>query len=192
MKLFTYLLPSLFAVVTLSSCQADNNRIKVLETVPEEPTEKIMKTEEEWKKVLTPEQFRVARKAGTEPAFSATYKQFSKQGAGDYHCVGCGAKLFTSKTKFDSGSGWPSFYDSEHKNIITKVDSSHGWERTEILCAKCNAHLGHLFKGEGYENPTNKRYCVNGVILDFVPEGTKVAKDTEVAKDTKVKKDTTE
>ena len=182
MKPLNYLLTNLFLVVSLTSCQADNNSIKVLETAPEEPTEKVMKSEEEWKKILTPEQFRVARKAGTEPAFGAIYKQFSKQDAGDYHCVGCGAKLFTSKEKFDSGSGWPSFYDVAVKeNVVTKVDNSHGWVRTEILCAKCDAHLGHLFTGENYSNPTDKRYCVNGVVLDFVPEnkGTETKKDTE-------------
>ena len=179
MKKF-YKLTYLFIAATLSSCQADDSRIKVLEQAPEEPTEKVMKSEEEWKKILTPEQFRVARKAGTERAFSAIYKQFSKQGAGDYHCVGCGAKLFSSKTKFDSGSGWPSFYDvASSENVAEKEDRSYGTVRTEVVCAKCDAHLGHLFSGEGYGNPTNKRYCINGVILDFVAEGTDAKTDSD-------------
>lgn len=139
-----------------------------------------MKSEKEWKEILTPEQFHVARKAGTEPAFSAIYKQFSKQGNGDYHCVGCGSKLFHSTAKFDSGSGWPSFFDvASNENVVTKVDSSGGMERTEVICGKCDAHLGHLFTGEGYENPTNKRYCVNGVVLDFVPSGKESKKTKE-------------
>jgi len=184
MKKF-YQLTYLFITVALTSCQADDAVIKTLTTAPKEPTEKVMKTEEEWKKILTPEQFRVARKAGTERAFGAVYKQFSKQGAGDYHCVGCGAKLFSSTTKFDSGSGWPSFFDASKENVVTKEDRSHGTIRTEILCAKCDAHLGHLFRGESYNNPTDKRYCVNGVILDFVPE-----KATEESKETTDKEET--
>jgi len=185
MKKF-YRLTYLFIAAALTSCQADEDRIKTLETAPTEPTEKVMKSEEEWKKILTPEQFRVARKAGTERAFSAIYKQFSKQGAGDYHCVGCGSKLFNSKTKFDSGSGWPSFYDvASSENVAVKEDRSHGTVRTEVVCAKCDAHLGHLFTGEGYSNPTNKRYCINGVVLDFVEEKTTEEKSMEEKKDVK-------
>ncbi len=183
MKKLKIFLTNIFIATTLTSCQADENPIKVLETAPKEPTEKIMKSEEEWKKILTPEQFRVARKAGTEPAFNAVYKQFAKQGDGDYHCVGCGSKLFHSKTKFDSGSGWPSFYDvASNENVVTKVDNSHGMERTEILCGKCDAHLGHLFTGENYGNPTKNRYCVNGIVLDFVPSDKEKKTDEKTEK----------
>ena len=147
---------------------------------PKEPTEKVVKTEAEWKKILTPEQFRVARKSGTEAPNGDVYKQFKKQGAGAYHCAGCGAKLFTSKEKFDARCGWPAFYDpAKAENVTTKVDRSLGAVRTEVNCAKCDAHLGHLFKGEGFNTPTDQRYCINGIVLKFVPEKKEEPKNEE-------------
>ena len=170
MKLITILL----TVITLTACQAKEGANKPMETsneTPKEPTEKVVKTETEWKKILTPEQFRVARKSGTEAPNGDVYKQFKKQGAGAYHCAGCGAKLFTSKEKFDARCGWPAFYDpAKAENVTTKVDRSLGAVRTEVNCAKCDAHLGHLFKGEGFNTPTDQRYCINGIVLKFVPE----------------------
>ena len=133
---------------------------------------KVEKTEEQWRKELTPEQYRVLREAGTERAFGATYDEFKKQGAGTYVCGGCGAELFSSKEKFDSHCGWPSFYDPANaKNVITREDNSLGGRRTEVLCARCNGHLGHVFTGEGFPTPTDKRFCINGVSLKFVPAG---------------------
>ena len=132
----------------------------------------VVKTEEEWRKTLTPEQYRVLRTAGTERAFGEAYEEFKKQGAGTYVCGGCGAELFSSKEKFDSHCGWPSFYDPANaKNVITRDDVSFGSVRTEVLCAQCGGHLGHVFKGEGFKTPTDQRYCINGVSLKFVPAG---------------------
>ena len=113
---------------------------------PVQPTKKVVKTDAEWKKQLTSEQYRIARKGGTESPDGAVYKQFKKQGNGDYYCIGCGAKLFSSSTKFDSRSGWPSFYDRT-ENVKTVPDPD-GF-RIEVKCAVCDAHLGHVFKGEG-------------------------------------------
>lgn len=133
---------------------------------------KVVKTEEEWRKTLTPEQYRVLRQAGTERAFGAAYEEFKNQGAGTYVCGGCGAELFSSKEKFDSHCGWPSFYDPANaKNVVTHDDYSAGMVRTEVRCAVCDGHLGHVFKGEGFPTPTDKRYCINGVSLKFIPAG---------------------
>ena len=135
---------------------------------------KVEKSEEQWRKELTPEQYRVLRQAGTERAFGAAYEEFKKQGAGTYVCGGCGAELFSSKEKFDSHCGWPSFYDPANaKNVITRDDSTLGMKRTEVLCARCGGHLGHVFVGEGFATPTDRRYCINAVSLKFVPAGQK-------------------
>jgi len=133
---------------------------------------KVTRTDEEWRKILTPEQYRVLRQAGTERAYGAAYEEFKKQGEGKYVCGGCGAELFSSKEKFDSHCGWPSFYDPANAtNVITRDDISHGMIRTEVNCARCGGHLGHVFKGEGFNTPKDQRYCINGVSLKFVPAG---------------------
>ncbi len=130
----------------------------------------VVKSDEEWRKELTPEQYRVLRQAGTERPNGPAYEEFKKQGAGTYVCGGCGAELFSSKEKFDSHCGWPSFYDPANaKNVITRQDVSMGSVRTEVICARCGGHLGHVFTGEGFNTPTDKRYCINGVSLKFVP-----------------------
>ena len=145
--------------------------MKVLTEKPVEPTKKIVKSEEEWKKELTPEQFYILRQNGTERAFSEVYKEFKEQGDGVYICAGCNAELFSSKEKFDSRSGWPSFYDASKKENVKLVpDVSGGMVRTEVRCAICDGHLGHVFEGEGFGNPTDERYCINGAVLSFVPE----------------------
>ncbi|RKX35706.1 MAG: peptide-methionine (R)-S-oxide reductase [Verrucomicrobia bacterium] len=132
---------------------------------------KTRKTEQEWRESLTPEQYRVLREAGTEQPFEGAYREFSEQGTGTYVCGGCGAELFSSKEKFDSHCGWPSFYDPANaENVRTREDNSMGRTRTEVLCTVCDGHLGHVFTGEGYETPTDLRYCINGVSLKFVPE----------------------
>jgi peptide-methionine (R)-S-oxide reductase len=130
------------------------------------------RTDEEWKKILTPEQYRVLRQAGTERPVGPAYEEFKKQGGGTYVCAGCGAELFSSKEKFDSHCGWPSFYDPANaRNVTTRSDNSAGMTRVEVNCAKCGGHLGHVFKGEGYATPTDTRYCINGVSLRFIPAG---------------------
>jgi peptide-methionine (R)-S-oxide reductase len=160
-----------FAVLGLViASEQKSEPMETADTAPAQPTGKVEKSEDEWRKELTPEQFRVLRKAGTERAGGEVYKQFKKQGAGTYYCAGCDAELFSSKEKFDSGCGWPSFYDpSKATNVKTRRDISLGMVRVEVICARCDGHLGHVFEGEGFATPTDKRYCINGVALKFVP-----------------------
>ncbi|NBP04975.1 MAG: peptide-methionine (R)-S-oxide reductase [Bacteroidetes bacterium] len=122
-------------------------------------------TEEEWKLRLSPEEFRVLRQKGTERPFSSPFEQVWDSGT--YVCKGCGNELFRSESKFDAGCGWPSFYETIDKSKVKEiVDYSHNMIRTEVVCARCSGHLGHVFN-DGYGQPTGLRYCINGVSLGF-------------------------
>jgi peptide-methionine (R)-S-oxide reductase len=137
---------------------------------PADPAERVVKTAAEWRDVLTSQQYHILRQAGTEPPNESVYKEFKHQGKGTYHCAGCGALLFSSDHKFDSGCGWPSFYDPANADHVTlKVDRSLGRTRTEVVCAMCDGHLGHVFEGEGFDTPTDLRYCINGGGLIYAP-----------------------
>jgi peptide-methionine (R)-S-oxide reductase len=127
-------------------------------------TPKVQKSEQEWREQLTPEQYEVTRKAGTERAFTGPHLDEKRDGM--FRCVGCGTELFSSDTKFDSGTGWPSFTDPENlENVELRFDDSYGMRRTEVVCKTCDAHLGHVFDDGPGES--GQRYCINGCALSF-------------------------
>ncbi len=132
--------------------------------------EKVKKSDAEWRSELTPEQYEILRSKGTEPAFSGTY--WDEKAGGVYRCAGCGQELFSSDTKFDSGTGWPSFYEPmDEGNVETAEDRSLFMRRNEVLCSRCGGHLGHVF--DDGPNPTGLRYCINSCALELDPEDEK-------------------
>lgn len=171
---------TLLALTVFNSCQAQNNTTKknsMDSTKNNNPvysttdSTKVVLKEDEWKKILTPEQYYIARQKGTERPYTSKFENFKEKGT--FYCAACGNPLFKSDAKFESGCGWPSFYEPISKSaIIYTPDHSHGMERTETQCGRCKAHLGHVF--EDGPPPTGLRFCINGVILDF-----QKAKDAE-------------
>ncbi len=131
--------------------------------------EKVVKTDEQWRAELSPEEYRVLREAGTEAAFIGEYTDTEANGI--YACRACGAELFRSDAKFHSGCGWPSFFTPLAAETVTEIkDMSHGMVRTEIRCAACDSHLGHVFEGEGYKTPTDLRYCINSISMTLIED----------------------
>jgi peptide-methionine (R)-S-oxide reductase len=132
-------------------------------------TTKVTKSDDEWRADLSPEEYHVLRESGTERPWSGSYVDTKTVGV--YRCRACGAELFRSAEKFDSHCGWPSFWEpSDRDNVVLIEDTSLGMARTEVRCAACDSHLGHVFLGEGYPTPTDARYCINSVSLDLVPD----------------------
>ena len=129
-----------------------------------------MKTDQEWQAILSPQQFRVLRQSGTEAPFSGEYVDTPASTGGIYECVGCHQPLYKASTKFLAHCGWPAFYEAIPGSITTIEDKSLGMVRTEMRCSKCDGHLGHIFKGEGYNTPTDERHCVNSICLKLRPE----------------------
>lgn len=169
-KIYIFLI---FIFTLMSSCrgQENNSITKTNQTMPannphysKTDTAKVQTTDEEWRKILSPEVYEIARNKGTERPFTSPFETSDE--VGTYHCKACGNPLFKSNAKFESGCGWPSFFEPISKaSLIYKPDNSHGMRRTEVQCGRCEAHLGHVF--EDGPPPTGLRYCINGVILDF-------------------------
>ncbi|MBS3915771.1 MAG: peptide-methionine (R)-S-oxide reductase MsrB [Bacteroidetes bacterium] len=156
----------LLSIPAIAGCQSAkdsvNNKETKMDSIDNYP---VKKTDEDWKKELNAEEYRVLREKGTERPFSSEYETLWDSGT--YVCKACGAELFKSNTKFDAHCGWPSFYQSIDKSAVKEIeDRSHGMTRTEVVCAKCGGHLGHVFN-DGYDQPTGLRYCINGVSLGF-------------------------
>jgi peptide-methionine (R)-S-oxide reductase len=145
--------------------------MKESDSAPEKINDTASMEKSDWQQKLSPDQYAILRQAATEAPNGPVYKQFKEQGSGTYFCAGCGAKLFSSDHKFDSRCGWPSFWDPAQIDAVeTRPDHSLERFRVEVVCANCKGHLGHVFEGEGFDTPTDLRYCINGTVLEFVPD----------------------
>ncbi len=167
-RVFNIWVRAIFVILVFSFVQCRTHQLNEKADIRDpsiiKPITQMQKTEQEWLTELGAEKYRVLRQCGTEAPFTGKYLYHHAKGI--YRCAGCGVELFSSDTKFDSGSGWPSFFDALEKSKIRKVrDTSHGMIRTEIRCAQCDGHLGHVF--EDGPKPTGLRYCVNSIALDF-------------------------
>lgn len=162
----------LLPTLVLTGCANEPPPSNVIEDGLDRPmNEKVQLTDGQWKAILSEEEFYVLRRAGTERAFTGRYHDHDLDEKGAFHCAGCGQYLYDVSHKFHSGCGWPSFYQAVAPGAITEHhDESHGMVRTEMRCARCDGHLGHIFN-DGLGTPTGMRHCVNGTALIFVPEG---------------------
>jgi peptide-methionine (R)-S-oxide reductase len=151
-------------ILSLSACDGNSQNNSTTSKPKSTMSDKVEKTDEEWKKILNPQQYEVLREKGTEAPYSGKYYLHKEKGI--YVCAACGAELFKSDTKFDAGCGWPSFSDViDSTRVVYTKDKSHGMIRTEITCAKCGGHLGHVF--DDGPAPTGQRYCINSVSIEF-------------------------
>ena len=165
-NIFLIFLMTILLVTSACGQNKTKTQTKTQTKTPNKMKFAIEKTAEEWKKTLSAEEYRVLREKGTERAFTGILNTNKETGV--YNCAGCDNPLFKSDTKFDSGTGWPSFYDALPNGVALIEDNAHGMVRTEVVCAKCGGHLGHVF--DDGPKPTNMRYCMNSISLDFKPK----------------------
>ena len=183
-RLAAVLLSTILGLLSGACAEPKKTVMETSDHVPAQPEKPVKKTDPEWKKELTPEQYDVLRQSGTERPFGEIYKEFKQQGEGTYYCAGCDAELFSSKEKFDSHCGWPSFYDPANAKNVKSIADPDGM-RVEVRCAVCDGHLGHVFTGEGFNTPTDQRYCINGIALKYVSAGDKAAATKAAEEDKK-------